>query len=339
MIKIYNIWNKWDPLKVCMLGNNYAPEIFNGLPTAVETPLKRICEETLEDLESFKTVLQDFGCKVIQPEVDNSIRFIDKPPLYRAPLVPRDYQLILGNKAYSWKYDNPAIFECLTNYGKVITLPPFADDGTPTSANCFMIGKDIYHEPQTNRHMKPVFDAMFKHHRRNIVSIDHSHSDGCMHPIKPGAILSIENETHYASSYPGWDVCYLENESWDKVSDWMTLKRKNEAKWWVAGETDNDEFIYFVNTWLSDWVGYVEESVFDVNVLVLDEHHVCVANPHNKIVNAFLKKHKMEPVHVPWRHRWFWDGGLHCITLDLVREGTQQDYFPDRPDHDLDHRF
>ena len=22
----YNIWNKWDPLKVCMLGNNYAPE-------------------------------------------------------------------------------------------------------------------------------------------------------------------------------------------------------------------------------------------------------------------------------------------------------------------------
>ena len=23
----------------------------------------------------------------------------------------------------------------------------------------------------------------------------------------------------------------------------------------------------------------------------------------------------------------FWDGGLHCITLDLYREGEQQDYF------------
>ena len=46
--------------------------------------------------------------------------------------------------------------------------------------------------------------------------------------------------------------------------------------------------------------------------------------------NAFLKKHKMEAIHVPWRHRYFWDGGLHCITLDLVREGEQQDYFPDR---------
>ena len=47
------------------------------------------------------------------------------------------------------------------------------------------------------------------------------------------------------------------------------------------------------------------------------------------LVNAFLKKHKMEPIHVPWRHRFFWDGGLHCITLDLNREGVQQDYFGD----------
>ena len=41
----------------------------------------------------------------------------------------------------------------------------------------------------------------------------------------------------------------------------------------------------------------------------------------------FLKKHNVEPVYVPWRHRYFWDGGLHCITLDLYREGTQKDYF------------
>jgi hypothetical protein len=40
----------------------------------------------------------------------------------------------------------------------------------------------------------------------------------------------------------------------------------------------------------------------------------------------------MEPVHVPWRHRYFLDGGLHCITLDIKRNGTQQDYFPDRGD-------
>jgi hypothetical protein len=65
-------------------------------------------------------------------------------------------------------------------------------------------------------------------------------------------------------------------------------------------------------------------------VLMLDEHHCCVSNPNNKIVNSFFKKHKIEPVHVPFRHRYFWDGGLHCITLDLYREGKQQDYFPQK---------
>ena len=54
-----------------------------------------------------------------------------------------------------------------------------------------------------------------------------------------------------------------------------------------------------METWLQDWVGYVEESVFDVNVLMLDEHHCCVANPINQIVNTFFKKHKIEPFMYP----------------------------------------
>jgi hypothetical protein len=32
---------------------------------------------------------------------------------------------------------------------------------------------------------------------------------------------------------------------------------------------------------------------------------------------------------VPFRHRFFWDGGLHCVTSDLHRSGTKKDYFPD----------
>ena len=140
-------------------------------------------------------------------------------------------------------------------------------------------------------------------------------------------ILSLKDIQQYEETFPGWDVLYLPDQSWDKVEEWSTIKSKTRGKWWVPGEEHNDELINFVDTWLSDWVGYVEETVFDVNVLVLDEHHVCVSNPNNEQVNAFLKKHKMEPVHIPWRHRYFWDGGLHCITLDLKRQGKQRSYF------------
>ena len=358
-----------------MLGNNYAPEFFDGLGTKAESPLKRICEETLEDLEGFKNILQDFGVEVVQVPIDNKERFIDNPSRYpRGPLQPRDEQIVLGNRAWTSEKDHPAIAECLKDYGKVDMLPMLAEPAESeynfiagsdypgyedylenfdnedffmpqvwdelknkfvkrlrvTSASSFPLGNriDIGVEEIIDRtysfykHLDP--DKLFS--TVNFLPID-GHSDGNFHPIKPGAILSLYEVQTYEDTFPGWDVCYLPDQSWDKVRGFRQLKKKNAGKWYLAGEEDNDEFTHFVETWLQDWVGYVEETVFDVNVLVLDEHNVCVSNPYNEQVNTFLKKHNMEPVYVPWRHRYFWDGGLHCITLDLYREGIQKDYF------------
>ena len=198
-----------------------------------------------------------------------------------------------------------------------------------------VIGNDIYLDVNTSMDAKlrdyqlEQFNQLFSNFRNNFVNVG-GHNDSCFNVIKPGAILSLREIQRYNDTFPGWDICYLPDQSWSKVHDFNKLKKKNAGKWWVPGEEDNDEFTNFVETWLSDWVGYVEETVFDVNVLVLDKLHVCVSQPDNEQVNAFLKKHNMEPVYIPWRHRYFWDGGLHCITLDLVRDGVQQDYFPQR---------
>lgn len=361
-----------------MLGNNYAPEFFNGIPDKAGDPLKRICEETLEDLEGYKKILQDFGVEVIQPELDPSERFLDNPHIYpRGPLQPRDAQLVLGNDCYITGGDHPSIAKTLYKYSPVINFseqvyhsrehykiiagadyPPYEDYkanfrnkdffedfvweelstfgacGTISSAMAFMLGTrmDVGIDTDSGEDLRdyilnlPDYLPGFKDFDINIASVD-GHTDANFHPIKPGAILSLHDVQTYSETFPGWDVCYLPDQSWDKVKDFLTVKNKNAGKWWLAGEEDNDEFTYFVETWLQDWVGYVEETVFDVNVLMLDEHHCCVSNPNNEQVNTFLKKHKVEPVYVPWRHRYFWDGGLHCITLDLYREGTQKDYF------------
>jgi hypothetical protein len=198
-----------------------------------------------------------------------------------------------------------------------------------SSAAAFPIGTRMYHstdgldEPKSQSIVHDLFYPEFDMHWHNY----DGHADANFHPIKPGAILSLYNVQTYQETFPGWDVCYLPDQSWSKVSGFLKMKSKVSGKWWVPEQEDNDEFTYFVETWLNDWVGYAEETVFDVNVLVLDEKHVCVSQQNNEQVNNFLKKHGMEPVYIPWRHRYFWDGGLHCITLDLYREGTQQDYF------------
>ena len=103
------------------------------------------------------------------------------------------------------------------------------------------------------------------------------------------------------------------------------MLKKTRNKWYLKDQEDNNELINFINVYLSEWVGYCAESVFDVNMLVLDQHNVIVNSYNKKIFDTF-KKHKIEPIICNLRHRYFWDGGLHCNTLDIRRQGKKERY-------------
>ena len=347
----FNIWNKWDPLKTVMLGDCYAPEFFRDIKSPkIRSALDRIATETKEDLEYYEKVLKDFGCEVLRPEIDKSISIMDfidhdgKITNYtqgvpRAPLQPRDAQLVLGNLIYfTGRKDHKAIIDSLLRYTndlsmiKILQMPTGCKKDDIEAPSFTLIGKDLYIDlSETNNVKDKHIDGILKNIpnlRINTLNIG-GHSDGCFHTLKPGAILSLDNIQKYSETFPDWEVCFVNSQTWSKLHDFLRMKDIVNGKWWVPGEEDNDEFTNFVETWLQDWVGYCEESVFDVNVLMLDDRHVCVNN-YNETAFAFFKKHKIEPIIVPWRHRFFWDGGLHCITLDLYREGEMQDYFPTR---------
>ena len=155
------------------------------------------------------------------------------------------------------------------------------------------------------------------------------HTDGVYSATVPGLIVSNYDISTYEETFPGWEVVYLPNDGWDAVKPFIELKIKNRGKWWVPGEELNHEFTEFVESWLGHWVGYVEESVFDVNMLVVDEKNVICSNHNDKVFEAFEKRGITGHV-VPFRHRYFWDGGLHCVTSDLYRVGERKDFFPER---------
>jgi arginine deiminase len=133
----------------------------------------------------------------------------------------------------------------------------------------------------------------------------------------------------YEKTFPGWEVIYLANQGWDQVKPFLELKEKNAGKWWVPGEELNADFTDFVESWMNHWVGYVEETVFDVNMLVIDPKNVVCNNYNQQVFDAFSRR-GITPHVINFRHRYFWDGGLHCITSDLHREGVLNDYFPER---------
>jgi hypothetical protein len=221
--------------------------------------------------------------------------------------------------------------ELVESHGNKIVEDTYAN-----GANIIRIGKDIYHgeitenEPEEYllRNIKEVHSHVEDDYR--IYALESAtHSDGVFTPVKPGLIVSLQKMSKYKKTFPDWEVVELPNEGWEKVDPFLKLKHKNAGKWWVPGEELNDDFTDFVETWLKDWVLYVEETVFDVNMLVIDEKNVVCNNYNKKVFDAF-ERHGVTPHIVNFRHRYFWDGGLHCITSDLHREGAMQDYFPER---------
>ena len=194
------------------------------------------------------------------------------------------------------------------------------------------IGRDLYFGTETYNdnqdELLTYYKNLFPDNRCHIVNTG-GHGDGVYCPVVPGLIVSLYDVPSYAETFPGWEVIYLSDQSWDAVRPFLDLKEKNQGKWWVPGEELNDDFTEFVESWLGHWVGYVEETVFDVNMLVIDEQNV-VCNNYNKQVFDAFERHGITPHIVNFRHRYFWDGGLHCITSDLHREGVQKDYFPER---------
>ena len=195
-----------------------------------------------------------------------------------------------------------------------------------------LVGKDLYLEGA-------LFDLVeFKNIdfgtdlRFNIVNMG-GHADGCFAPLKPGALMVVQDTSLYKESFPNWDICHLPNTS--KSSDLAAFFNESKAwiggRWYIDGKI-NPEFIAFVDKYMVECTGFTMETNFDVNCLVLDENHVVVSNLIPKVAE-FFKKHKIEPIVVPFRHRHFHDGGLHCITLDLYREEDKVDYFPERTSH------
>jgi len=152
------------------------------------------------------------------------------------------------------------------------------------------------------------------------------HNDSIYCVVRPGLVLATPWFEPYKDIFKGWDIIWFEDPDWDKtMSKQHKLKENNMGKYWYPEKKDNPELEYFINEWLSTWHGDASESVFDVNVLMLDEN-TAVINSESHVLMKELEKRKIEPVVIPLRNRFFWDGGWHCNTLDIYREGGMEDY-------------
>lgn len=324
----------FTPLKEVWLGDCYPASFYDHLPNEIADPFRLITEWTKEDTGQLQKFLESRGITVRRPvfgPIDDYINEHDQ--LERPPITPRDHYFVLDKTLYSlhnhlkkdpWQH----WMHQYQQQGYDVKSPT----GQPINCLCppalVRMGRDLYLDQDSHPHVWGFACQWMvetaRHYRVNICSTA-GHSDGVFCPVAPGVIVSSHYKGDYSLSFPGWQVFEIPNQ----LNNWGHPKN-----WWVHSDkiNNNREFSNHIQEQAKNWVGNFKETVFEVNMLVLDEHNV-VAMKDYPPLTQWLADRGITVHFFDLRTRSFWDGGWHCLTLDIHRDDSKIDLFSDRGDN------
>ena len=350
---LINTWNGFDPLEEIWLGDVYPEHFYDYLPTEVRDVFRIITEWTKEDLTQIEKFLTDRGIVVRRPDYgDDPEQWKVSGMLQKPAITPRDDFLAYGNRLMMpWPLVQDrktlsacAWFDTVNHYraaGENVII-----HGTPfniSGACSVRLGLDFYLDCVfTNRHhdwqgqssrnlfetrVRPLFPQSRCHYIDN-----GGHVDGCFALLKPGVILATGYFDSYDDYYPGWRKVVLSAPEFaDPRKKHYDPAFSKNLRWRVPGTDVPSSFNEHVIKYAQDWVGNYQETYFEVNCLMIDTENVLMLGKNPSVCEA-LAKENITVHEMPFRCRTFWDGGLHCITLDIRRRGNQQDYFGQKVD-------
>lgn len=345
MTNIINSFTSWQPLEEVIVGRVYSPEYFDYLDDIkVREQLQQILAETEEDLDQLSRTLETYGAVVRRPDLPNIDNFqnnqIRDQGVPIPPLTPRDWQITMGNRLLRLLNVDEMTTVC-NDYesrepGSVID--PHRDGYNESHplvgavASCIVrVGTDVFFDNSewlTTAQMEWIRDNVLDHRFRVRRAVTDGHGDSVFAILRPGVILSTMHDAkiNYQHDFPGWEVLKINDSTIQAAMEIGKFKYENfNDRWYVQGISPTAEFTSFVDTYLTKWTGYVKETVFDVNCLVLDEQHV-IFSGYNKTVFDFCERHGITPIISELRHKYFFDGGISCCTQDIRRRGGLETY-------------
>ena len=320
----------FTPLREVWLGDCYPENFYDHLPNEVADPFRQISQWTKHDLSMVQKFLESKNIVVRRPTFNDIENYInDDGILAKPPITPRDDYLVLGQSLYSLhnklKIDPwHSVIEEYKNLGYDVQSPINTSINCITPPSVVRIGRDLYIDTETHSQVwKFICEQAVnwgKNYRVNICNT-YGHSDGVFCPLKPGLIASTHYKTNYNQSFPDWELLKIPNvlQNFGHYRDWH-----------VSDNVDNNAaFSNHILQKAQDWVGNFKETVYEVNMLVIDESNVICMKEYAPLFKQF-EQHGITPHVFDFRCRSFWDGGWHCLTLDIHREDTKEDLLPQR---------
>ena len=329
-------------LEEVWLGDVYPASFYDHLQPAVRDAFQTITHWTQEDLAPIEKKLKELGVTVQRPQYRSIDDCLDENDNLLKPVIAsRDDTLVLGNNMYhlrnKFKY-NPWQ-HCLDVYQQSGATIFEQQDGpwACLSPPCMVrLGRDIYvdwiyHRDVWGMVTEPLVE-LAKDYRIHVSMID-GHSDCVFSPIREGLILTTDYKTSYSSTFPGWEVYNINHKGRKKP-----LNMGGGFHQWHIPDSNigaNKEFAEHIQVKAQDWIGSYIETVFDVNLLIVDDKNILSLGDDSETFE-FLARQGYTIHAFDFRCRNFWDGGMHCLTNDIRRAGNCQDFFPNRGHNGLD---
>jgi len=355
------IWTEWDKLTDVIVGDCHLPGSYDHiLDKDSASRFNLILEETKEDLERLSNYLKSLNCNVRRPDIidPNSISlptFDVKLP--NSPLIPRDQYLVLGDTIYqTYTSLTDRYFDGHSFYNNFLDL---YDEGynwiaqpAPQLVNLnaddrwWIDGKDIYGNILQDKvlwHTATMYKAgdclitnikgpgtqrglnwCKKNIKTTIVENDSAAMQGWGH-IDHGFFF-VNDETIICES-KAWVPTFLFNKNIIEIGSYIKDNFKVINDYAKDYKSANGSYSKeWLEIYLDKWRGYDQEVHFDTNALVLDHNHILFSREIPELFK-YLESHNIQCDYCDIRHNSYWEAGIHCLTLDVKREGLPRKVF------------
>ena len=191
------------------------------------------------------------------------------------------------------------------------------------AANTLRMGKDLLYLISSSgnelgaRWLQSVLGNGYRVHTTKDIYRS-SHIDSTVMCLKPGLVLlnsARVNEKNCPRIFDKWQKIYFDEVA--PTSD-TELKIQKEIRDPIGNKLKKMGFKTNLLEMSSPWVG--------MNLLSFDQDTVLVDQRQDKLIKL-LEKHRFNVIRVRMRHIYTQGGGIHCATLDTVRESKLEDYF------------
>ena len=343
------IYNEYDPLQEVIIGDVHGPGELDHLFDHNVDGFNSILEETKEDLDKLSSLLKEHNVIVHRPK---PLKFdsISLPgfniSIPMSPLVPRDAYMVraktilqtytsltdryfdslsyydifykMFNEGYNWIaqplpllselkgmwYMDDKLYE---NYNNILwhTATMFQcgdtvivnDRGPGTIDGLDWMIRNFPDPTNIRTNRKSIFES-YGHIDHGFILIDdetviHGGIDWVPHCLRDKNLIDIQQ-------------FIIDPKYQEFIEDIVKYDSRYDKQW--------------IDRYLNKWKGYNQKICFDLNVLIVDRHNIIFGRYIPELFK-FLKTYNIECHYVDMRHSIFWDGGIHCFSLDIKRKG------------------